>query len=149
MNLTMRKWDFLTGSTKGHGTQVTAKPVDLLFLSAFLNKYPIFILSHLDVCISSHFSSQYDLECDFGTFGYNCVNNCSGHCLNNTSCNKQTGQCDKGCNPGYTSGDCNKGKTTDRCIYVINICFLVDNSKLCTNMCILLLYCYIWHQLLN
>lgn len=48
-------------------------------------------------------------ECDIGTFGYDCMNNCSGHCLNNSSCNKETGHCDGGCNLGYTNGDCNKG----------------------------------------
>lgn len=49
-------------------------------------------------------------ECDDGTYGYNCVNNCSGHCLSEFSCNKQTGQCDRECNPGYTNSDCSKSK---------------------------------------
>lgn len=37
------------------------------------------------------------------------MNNCSGHCLNNYPCNKETGHCDGGCSLGYTNGDCNKG----------------------------------------
>lgn len=45
-------------------------------------------------------------ECDNGTYGYNCANNCSGHCLNKTPCNKQTGHCDRGCKPGYTDDNC-------------------------------------------
>lgn len=49
-------------------------------------------------------------ECGDGTYGYNCVNNCSGHCLNNSLCNKQTGHCDRGCNPGYANSDCSKSK---------------------------------------
>lgn len=49
-------------------------------------------------------------ECDEGTYGYNCSNNCSDHCLNNSPCNKQTGHCDKGCNPGYTDSYCRKCK---------------------------------------
>lgn len=49
-------------------------------------------------------------ECDDGTYGYDCLNNCSGHCLNDTHCNKQTGHCDGGCKPGYTNDDCNKGE---------------------------------------
>lgn len=53
------------------------------------------------------------LECDNGTYGLNCVKNCSGQCLNNSPCNKQTGKCNKGCNPGYTNGDCSKGKITN------------------------------------
>ncbi|XP_065930258.1 uncharacterized protein [Magallana gigas] len=47
-------------------------------------------------------------ECNNGTYGYNCVNNCSGHCLNNSPCNKQTGHCDGGCIPGYTDPYCSK-----------------------------------------
>lgn len=50
------------------------------------------------------------IECNEGTFGYDCVNNCSGHCFNTSSCNKENGHCDKGCNPGYTKSDCSKGK---------------------------------------
>lgn len=59
-------------------------------------------------------------ECDDGIYGYNCVNNCSGHCINNSPCNKQTGQCDKGCNPGYTNSKCNKGKYTS--LITLNVC---------------------------
>lgn len=53
------------------------------------------------------------IECADGTFGYNCTSNCSGHCQNDSSCNKQTGHCARGCNPGYTNDDCNKGKFAD------------------------------------
>lgn len=52
-------------------------------------------------------------ECDDGTYGYSCVNYCSGHCLNDSPCNKQTGLCDRGCNPGYTNGNCSKSKFTN------------------------------------
>lgn len=65
-------------------------------------------------------------ECEDGTYGYDCTNNCSGHCLNVSTCNKQTGHCDKGCKPGYTNGDCNKGNITDQCLYAFDkfICFV-------------------------
>lgn len=49
------------------------------------------------------------LECVDGTYGYACVKNCSGHCQNESSCNKQTGYCDRGCNPGYSDNDCRLG----------------------------------------
>lgn len=52
-------------------------------------------------------------ECTDGNYGLNCVNNCSDHCLNDLPCNKQTGHCNGGCNPGYTNGDCSKGKFKD------------------------------------
>lgn len=50
----------------------------------------------------------YVSECDDWTYGYDCVKNCSGHCLNNTPCNKQTGHCESGCDPGYKDKDCSK-----------------------------------------
>lgn len=46
--------------------------------------------------------------CYDGTYGYDCTNNCSGHCLNKSPCNKQTGQCDRGCEPGYTNVFCSE-----------------------------------------
>lgn len=49
------------------------------------------------------------LACEKGTFGYDCLNNCSVNCLNDSLCNKQNGHCDRGCNPGYTNTDCSKG----------------------------------------
>ena len=49
------------------------------------------------------------VECENGTHGYNCVNKCSGHCMNNYPCNKQTGHCDRGCNPGYNKNNCSEG----------------------------------------
>lgn len=47
-------------------------------------------------------------ECDGETYGNDCNTNCSGHCLNNSPCNIQTGHCDKGCNSGYTNINCNE-----------------------------------------
>lgn len=69
----------------------------------------------------SLFSSYSAIECKNGTYGYNCVNSCSGHCLNDFACNKQTGHCDGGCDPGYTNSGCNKGKITDDCIYAVSV----------------------------
>lgn len=61
------------------------------------------------------------IECDDGTYGYNCVNTCSVHCVNDSHCNKQTGNCDRGCNPGYTYSDCEKGGFIDKHIAKIHI----------------------------
>lgn len=54
-----------------------------------------------------------ETECDNGTYGYNCANNCSFHCLHDYMCDKQTGHCHGGCDPGYTNSGCKKGKTID------------------------------------
>lgn len=58
------------------------------------------------------------IECEDWTYGYKCVNNCSGHCLHNSVCNKQTGHCNGGCSPGYTNDDCSKGNFTHQCLYI-------------------------------
>ena len=46
--------------------------------------------------------------CKDGTYGNSCVYNCSGNCLNDFPCNRQTGQCDMGCKPGYINAFCNE-----------------------------------------
>lgn len=58
------------------------------------------------------------IGCDDGTYGYNCSNNCSGQCLNDSPCNKETGHCDRGCKPGYTNNSCNEGKSIDQSLYI-------------------------------
>lgn len=55
------------------------------------------------------------IECADGTYGYACLNNCSGHCLNGSICNKPTGHCDEGCSPGYTNRDCSRGVISELC----------------------------------
>lgn len=49
------------------------------------------------------------LECDDGTFGTNCRILC-GHCHKGQSCDKETGACPRGCEPGYEGIYCNKSK---------------------------------------
>lgn len=48
--------------------------------------------------------------CNNGTYGFDCAYNCSGHCLHNSPCNKTTGNCEGGCEPGYTDENCRKGE---------------------------------------
>lgn len=50
------------------------------------------------------FAMLLSVECDKGTFGYDCVNTC--HCLNISSCDTRTGTCDGGCTPGYINNNC-------------------------------------------
>lgn len=78
-------------------------------------------------------------ECDNGTYGYNCANSCSFHCLQDYMCDKQTGHCHGGCVPGYTNSDCKKGKTIDHkhVHFVINeliwLCFKIQTHLLILN----------------
>lgn len=50
-------------------------------------------------------------ECHPGTYGPNCLQKCSGNCLNNSTCNRTNGTCDMGCGSGYTGDLCDKGLT--------------------------------------
>ena len=48
------------------------------------------------------------LECDQGTFGWNCSQIC-GHCSKKNDCNKVNGSCPAGCEPGFKDDLCNAG----------------------------------------
>lgn len=84
--------------------------VFLLYLNRIskIPNYTIICFILIDICIDI----KTVLGCKDGTFGYNCINNCSSHCLTDYSCNKQTGHCDNDNDndPGYTNNKCNKGK---------------------------------------
>lgn len=45
-----------------------------------------------------------------GWYGYNCSQQCAGHCTDSSTCNHVTGQCDEGCAAGWTGSLCDKGK---------------------------------------
>lgn len=92
-----------------------------------ISKYSIFVVHAPGKMIM--FKSMLDAECNEGTYGYNCTNKCSGHCLNNSPCNKQTGHCDGGCNPGYTNSNCSEGKFTDPLVAWLMI-LLNDNHHI-------------------
>ena len=49
---------------------------------------------------------RFNIVCENGTYGNNCVNNCIGNCLDDSPCNRQTGHCEGGCKPGYTDALC-------------------------------------------
>lgn len=46
------------------------------------------------------------VECPLGTYGPYCAHKCSGHCLGSVACNRTTGNCDTGCDFGYTREIC-------------------------------------------
>lgn len=50
------------------------------------------------------------VECVEGWYGINCSKQCGGHCRDNIVCHHVTGQCDKGCDAGWTGYFCNKGE---------------------------------------
>lgn len=50
-------------------------------------------------------------ECGEGWYGFNCSQPCKGHCRELSTCNHVTGECNKGCDIGWTGAFCNKGCT--------------------------------------
>lgn len=48
-------------------------------------------------------------ECIEGRYGSKCLQQCPGHCRDNVTCNQVTGQCDGGCDTGWTGALCDKG----------------------------------------
>lgn len=76
-----------------------------IMMQNLMNIYTSFGL--IDILLNiSLFITQ---ECVNGTFGYDCVKKCSGHCVYDSPCNKKTGVCDMGCNPGYFDTYCSRG----------------------------------------
>lgn len=52
--------------------------------------------------------NNYAIKCGDSIYGYHCDKSCSGLCLSDSPCNKQTGHCDVACNPGYANDECRK-----------------------------------------
>lgn len=48
-------------------------------------------------------------ECIEGMYGSECLQQCPRHCRDNVTCNHVTGQCDGGCDKGWTGLLCDKG----------------------------------------
>lgn len=55
----------------------------------------------------------YITECGDGWYGITCSQQCAGHCRSGISCNHVTGQCDGGCDEGWTEAICDKGYFCD------------------------------------
>lgn len=63
-------------------------------------------------------------ECREGWYGVNCKQQCEGHCREGTICYHVTGQCDRGCDAGWTGYMC------DKCNFCNIICPLSLEIKL-------------------
>lgn len=51
------------------------------------------------------------VECSPGHFGMNCSELCSGHCVDEESCDHISGVCHRGCQDGFVGRLCNNCKT--------------------------------------
>lgn len=50
------------------------------------------------------------LECSSGYYGKNCENRCSENCYMTGRCDRVTGQCNRGCKPGWTTKTCKQSR---------------------------------------
>lgn len=51
------------------------------------------------------------IECKFGYYGKNCLNECSENCIVPKRCDMVTGQCDgEGCKPGWKPTTCDQSR---------------------------------------
>lgn len=48
--------------------------------------------------------------CVSGNYGKNCSDQCSLNCDVIRNCDRVTGECDKGCKPGWIGNTCDQGK---------------------------------------
>lgn len=78
-------------------------------------------------------------ECSPGTFGVNCRERCSGHCLNDKPCDQVSGMCTFGCQDGFTGKHCNKCKkltSSHPCYFG----FFSQDEKWDINLCLFFSY---------
>nr|XP_022311328.1 protein draper-like isoform X2 [Crassostrea virginica] len=76
-----------------------------------------------------------DDPCPPGTFGPNCINKCSGNCLHQATCDKETGKC-KACSEGWRNDFCNeksKELTTDLDKMTLEH-LMLDNARISLEM---------------
>lgn len=69
------------------------------------------------------------LECPIGYYGRNCLQQCSENCYVTSRCDRVTGQCDRGCKPGWRTITCDKSKIfVSLCDQSVCLCFQYDLS---------------------
>lgn len=69
------------------------------------------------------------VECGEGWYGVNCSQQCKGHCKDNAACNHMTGQCDKGCDSGWTGNLCDEGLLLNKIT-----CFKISKNISCLDI---------------
>lgn len=54
--------------------------------------------------------NNYLTACPEGLYGYNCDKQCNMNCGDPGKCDRMTGQCENGCQAGWTEDRCEKGE---------------------------------------
>lgn len=91
--------------TKGKFLEALLQRKNILFIMRLLLHNNVDLFPNIfTLCVYS--------ECDDGNFGENCIDKCNATCR---SCNKTTGICDNGCQPGWRGLNCQDGILCYRC----------------------------------
>ena len=56
------------------------------------------------------YKRQLFIECEVGSYGSSCRENCSVNCKIPKTCNRETGRCTNGCQPGWDGITCKTSK---------------------------------------
>lgn len=103
--------DNVTENVNQDGQELRVITVHLFYclnkLSFTFKKY---ILFHFIKKITDNFKNYTFVACQSGYFGYNCSYQCSPNCKVTNNCDRFTGQCDRGCKPGWTGVTCDQSK---------------------------------------
>lgn len=73
------------------------------------------VLLHLVIEFHNFYIQMAISACSLGTFGKDCGQVCKGHCKD--GCNHVTGKCDKGCEDGWYTENCNIGTNSFNQLY--------------------------------
>lgn len=79
-------------------------------------------------------SRMYILECPLGYYGENCDYKCSEYCFVPRRCDRVTGQCYGGCQPGWYTKTCEQSMSP----FVISIC--IDGRGLFQLIILIMIY---------
>lgn len=79
------------------------------------------------------------LECTFGKYGVNCMETCSVNCNVSISCNRTTGVCIGGCQPGWIGLHCDQSKTRSVCVNLKLTFFYITRVFFKTNYFLLII----------
>jgi hypothetical protein len=60
-------------------------------------------------CDNAYYFSFVSSDCDSGEYGAGCKQKC-GRCTNMSDCNRYTGECPHGCEPGYYPPFCQESE---------------------------------------
>lgn len=99
------KWQWLNDQMVNSNDEYNLR-YDILFQKIYYIK--LNLLSFLLFCLTKLILLRF-AGCRDGTYGIDCLKNCSSNCLDNLPCNKRSGMCVQ-CKPGWRNDFCTESK---------------------------------------